>query len=153
MCPSLEHKAPRTESSGGRLESGQYGPADAFAAFIGLDVHALDFGRCRIDQPDGPAADGTAAVPSHKEGPPAALEMLGLEVGPEALLGRIELGQAGVQGRDQSLRILRIKRFSGDRKAQVAIIRVGVAPGNSGAGQDKENPAIVARGSEVRREP
>ena len=101
----LQHKAPRTELSGRRFESSQQGPTDALATLIRLDVHALDFGSRLVEEPDGPTADGPAIVACHKERPTAVLEMLCLEVRPKALLRRIELGQASVQRRDQSLRI------------------------------------------------
>lgn len=55
--------------------------------------------------------------------------MLRLQVRPEPLLRRIELGQTGVQRRDQSLRIPRIERLGSDRNAQTAIISVGQAAG------------------------
>ena len=40
--------------------------------------------------------------------------MLRLQIRPEALLRRVQLGQAGVQRRDQTLRIRRLECLSAD---------------------------------------
>ncbi len=47
-------------------------------------------------------------------------EMFRFEVRPEALLRRIELSQARVQRRDQSPGVVGVKRFRGNRDAEVA---------------------------------
>jgi hypothetical protein len=45
--------------------------------------------------------------------------MLRLEVGPEALLGRVKGCQAGVERGDQSPRVARVEGFGRDQQAQV----------------------------------
>ena len=65
---------------------------DAPASPIRFDVHALYFGRQAVGQSDGPAADGPAILARHQERPAALFEMLRLQIRPEALLRRVELG-------------------------------------------------------------
>jgi len=114
VAAGLEYQALRAELPGRRFEAGEHGPADAPASPIRFDVHALYFGRQAVGQSDGPAADGPAILARHQERPAALFEMLRLQIRPEALLRRVQLGQAGVQRRDQTLRIRRLECLSAD---------------------------------------
>ena len=128
MNPRLEHEALHTQLPGGCLEAGQDGPANPAAPVIGLDVHPLHLRSRQIEEADGATANRPMTVTRHEKGAAAIFEMFRLEVWPEALLGRIELGQGGVQRRDQSSRVVRVERFSGDGQAQIVQpLRTGCA--------------------------
>src|SRR2546425_8133351 len=96
----------------GRLQSGEHSPPDPFASLTGLDVHAFNFGGSCVKQPNGAASNGAAFVARYQECPAAVFEMLRLEVRPEALLRRGELGPGRVPRRAQTLRVLRLRRLS-----------------------------------------
>ena len=87
---------------------------DPLASLIRLDIHALDLGGRLIEHSDGATSDSTAVISRHQERSTAVLEMLRLQIRPEALLRRVQLGQAGVQRRDQTLRIRRLECLSAD---------------------------------------
>lgn len=118
MDAGLEHEATHTPLLGGGLEAGQYSSADPLTPLIRFHVHPLRLGSGRVEKTDGATPYRPAIVAGDEKDALAALQMFGFEVRPEALLGRIQLGQAGVQGGDQSLRIAGVKLFRGNRQAQ-----------------------------------
>jgi len=71
-----------------------------------LHVHPLHLGGCRVKEADGAGTDRHAVLSSYQKGAPAGLEVLRLEVRPEALLGRIELGKLRVERLDQAPRVV-----------------------------------------------
>ena len=86
----------------------------------GLDVHPLHLGGRPVEKADGATADRPVAVARHEKGAAATFEMLWLEVRTEALLGRIQLGEAGVQPCDQSARVVGVEEFGLNGQAHVA---------------------------------
>src|SRR6202165_367116 len=96
---------------GGGLEAGQHGTPDSLAALIGFDVHPLRLGGRRVEDADGPTPDRPVTVARDEKGAMAPFEMFSFEVWPEALLGRIKLGQVGVKRRDQSAGVVGVERF------------------------------------------
>jgi len=115
----LEHEALHTHPFGGGLEVGQYSGPHSLAPLIGFDIHPFRLGGRGVEKADGATPDRSAIIARDEKGAAAAFEMLRLEVRPEALLRWIELGQAGVQRRDQSSGVLGVERFRGDGQGEI----------------------------------
>src|SRR6202035_1925316 len=115
----LEYQAANTERLGGGLEAGQHGRSDSPASMIRFDVHPLCLGGRRVEKTDRATPYRPAVVAGDEKDALAAFQMFGFEVRPEALLGRVKLGQARVQRRDQSPCIIGVKRLHGDRQGEI----------------------------------
>src|SRR5439155_26555373 len=87
----LEHEASGTQLLRRRFNGGQHPGTDPLPTVTGRDIHALRLGGGGIDQADSATPDCPLTISCHKEPPAAAFQVLGLEVGSEPLLERIQL--------------------------------------------------------------
>ena len=116
----FEDEATYAQLFSGGLEAGQHGPSNSLASLIGFDVHPLRFGSRWVEEADSTTPDRPLAVTRDKKCSAAPFQMLRFEVRPKPLLGRVELGQPAVKGRDQSSGIVGIEWLHGDGQPEIA---------------------------------
>lgn len=103
MDPGFENQPADAECPSRDLELVQQRATQSLPAQVGFDVHPLHLSRRRVEHSERTATDRATALAGHEEGAPPAGKLLRLQVGSEALLGDVELGQSGVKGADQPL--------------------------------------------------